>query len=487
MLFNSPEFIVFFIIVTTLYFLTSGNVRWLMLLVASSIFYMYFIPYYILILAALIIVDFTAGIFIWKSTGAKRKLILTISLIANIGFLCFFKYFNFLSADVASLSNLIGWNYSPGILEIVLPIGLSFHTFQAMSYTIEVYRKKFKPEKNFIHYALYVLFYPQLVAGPIERPNNLLPQFRIKHVFNSNRVIEGLRLMGWGLFKKVIIADRLALFSNQIFGNYTSYDGVGLAIGILAFSFQIYCDFSGYTDIARGAARVMGIDLMLNFRKPYLSQSINEFWKRWHISLSSWFRDYLYIPLGGNRKGSVRTVLNILIVFFVSGMWHGANWTFGAWGLMHGLLLIGSRALTSLESKLPQLKLNSSLVTIIKVLLTFSLVSLAWVFFRATSIDEAFHIFSNLPTGWIELLSHITNYQYLDKHIILGFSKWHWIIISASLALMFFVEQNSENGDFNEFIVKTSKFFRWGIYYAILIMLLLFSAPESNQFIYFQF
>jgi len=301
-------------------------------LVSSCYFYMTFVPVYILILAFTIVVDYFAGIFIEKNTGKKRKLFLIASLIANIGVLAIFKYYNFINQNLSLLLNGLHLHNSLPYLTILLPIGLSFHTFQAMSYTIEVYRGNEKAERNFGIYSLYVMFYPQLVAGPIERPQNLLHQFRTEHKFDYQRVADGLKLMAWGLFKKVVIADKLAIIVNNVYDDPCHYHGLSFVIASIFFAFQIFCDFSGYTDIAIGAAQVMGFKLMKNFNKPYHSKSISEFWSRWHISLSTWFNDYLYIPLGGSRVKVPRWYFNLFIVFVISGLWHGANWAYIAWG-----------------------------------------------------------------------------------------------------------------------------------------------------------
>ena len=338
MLFNSFHFFFFFIIVTSLYFLFPHKFRWALLLAASCYFYMAFIPVYILILGFTIVIDYFAGIWLEKSEGKKRKYFLIASLIANIGVLAIFKYYNFLNNNLSDLLNSFGYNNSIPNLSIILPIGLSFHTFQAMSYTIEVYRGNQKAERNFGIYSLYVMFYPQLVAGPIERPQNLIHQFYEKHYFDYERVVEGLKLMLWGLFMKLVIADRLAIYVNAVYNNSAQHSGITLLVATVFFAFQIYCDFAGYSSIAIGAARVMGFNLMTNFNRPYFSTSISEFWKRWHISLSSWFKDYLYISLGGNRVSIPRWYLNLFIVFVISGLWHGANWTFIIWVRLMGFI-----------------------------------------------------------------------------------------------------------------------------------------------------
>jgi len=292
---------------------------------------MSFVPAYILILGFTIVIDYFAGILIEQSSGNKRNFYLILSIAANVGVLAVFKYYNFLNDNLTAILGDFGYQNKIPYLSILLPIGLSFHTFQAMSYTIEVYRGHQKAERHFGIYSLYVMFYPQLVAGPIERPQNILPQMHAKHEFKYENVVEGLRLMLWGFFKKIVIADRLAIYVDAVYNNADKHSGITLITATVFFAFQIYCDFSGYTDIARGAARVMGYELMLNFRRPYLAKSIKEFWSRWHISLSTWFRDYLYIPLGGNRVPIPRWYLNLMIVFMISRLWHGAALTYIIW------------------------------------------------------------------------------------------------------------------------------------------------------------
>lgn len=315
--------------------------RWVHLLFASCIFYMAFIPAYILILGFTIIIDYFAGILIENRTGKSRKYFLIMSIVANVAVLCIFKYYNFFIDNVNDLLASINIRTTPlPYLAIILPIGLSFHTFQAMSYTIEVYRGNQKAEKHFGIYALYVMYYPQLVAGPIERPQHILHQLKEPQKFEYDRVVDGLKQMAWGMFKKVVIADNLAGIVNMYYSSPESFNGFSAFLAVIFFSFQIYCDFSGYSDIAIGTSKVMGINLMKNFNQPYLANSISDFWKRWHISLSSWFRDYLYIPLGGNKVPIPRMYLNLMIVFVISGFWHGANWTFIVWGALHGLYLI---------------------------------------------------------------------------------------------------------------------------------------------------
>jgi alginate O-acetyltransferase complex protein AlgI len=325
MIFNSLEFLLFFPIVSVLYFLLPHKFRWLLLLLASCYFYMAFIPIYILILFFTIIVDYYAGILIENAEVKRKKTYLLLSIFVNIGTLMIFKYYNFFIDNINESFSLLNSSISLPVLSLILPIGLSFHTFQALSYTIEVYRGNQKAERHFGIYALYVMFYPQLVAGPIERPQNILHQFHEKKHFSSEFLMSGLRLMLWGFFKKVVIADRLSVYVNGVFDNADEYGSLNLIIAAVFFSIEIYCDFSGYSDIAIGSAKVMGFDLMTNFNRPYLSKNIKEFWSRWHISLSTWFRDYVYIPLGGNRGSKFMKYRNVFIVFVLSGFWHGCK------------------------------------------------------------------------------------------------------------------------------------------------------------------
>ena len=398
MLFNSLSFLIFFPVVTVLYFLLPHRYRWMHLLLASCIFYIAFIPIYILILFFTIIIDYAAGIWIENAEGRRRKLFLLASIAANVGVLAVFKYYNFFAGNVNELlaSMHIATHQVP-LLSIILPIGLSFHTFQAMSYTIEVYRGNQKAERHFGIYSLYVMFYPQLVAGPIERPQNLLHQFREEHHFDSQELLDGLRLMLWGLFKKLVIADRLATYVNIVYGAPEHYHFLNLIIATFLFTIEIYCDFSGYSDIAIGAARTMGFHLMTNFNRPYFSKNIQEFWKKWHISLSTWFRDYLYISLGGNRISRQRTYFNVAMVFLVSGFWHGANWTFIIWGALHAFyILVYMLSVDYFKIKLPKTILSDML----SWAFTFCLVAFAWIFFRANTIHDALVIVKHILTGY---------------------------------------------------------------------------------------
>jgi len=447
----------------------------MLLLGASCYFYMAFVPIYILILGFTIVIDYFAGILLENTEGKKRKYWLIASLIANIGVLAIFKYYNFLNTNLSELLNSFGYQNTIPNLSILLPIGLSFHTFQAMSYTIEVYRGNQKAERHFGIYSLYVMFYPQLVAGPIERPQNLIHQFHEKHYFDYDRVVEGLKLMLWGLFMKLVIADRLSLYVNAVYNNAGQHSGKSLALATVFFAFQIYCDFAGYSNIAIGAARVMGFKLMTNFNRPYFSRSINEFWKRWHISLSTWFKDYLYITLGGNRVSIPRWYLNLFIVFVISGLWHGANWTFIIWGAVNGFYLVFAIVTEKPRKRFNQLigldrlpKLHNA----IQILITFLLASFAWIFFRANNTQDAFMIVNKI------LLMGGSVYIDLDT-----------ILYSiAGIAFLVMIEFRREHDNHMGLPFKTNHWFKEQLAYTSLIILILMTGVfDGSQFIYFQF
>ncbi|MCC7073395.1 MAG: MBOAT family protein [Deltaproteobacteria bacterium] len=475
MLFNSFEFLVFFPIVTALYFAVPLRLRWVLLLVASSTFYMAFIPRYILIIYATIIVDYFAGLVIERSEGRRRRFALIASLVANIGALAVFKYCNFFIDNANAFGRALDLPVTMARWDIILPIGLSFHTFQAMSYTIEVYRGNVRAERNFAVYALYVLFYPQLVAGPIERPQNIIHQLRERHRFDPVRATEGLRLMLWGFFKKVVVADRLAHVVDVVYANPDSWPGPVLVLATVAFAFQIYADFSGYSDIAIGAARIMGIDLMTNFRQPYLARSVSEFWSRWHISLSSWFRDYLYFPLGGNRVCAWRHRFNLMATFVVSGLWHGANWTFVCWGALNGAYLIMERAMGAERGK-----------SLARLLVTFGLISFSWIFFRASSIDEAFRVISGLCRDASAVLHPAGILRALDRADL----DWYKLVVAAGgVLVILLVDQraNRAGADIAVLLGRLRALPRWGLYYGAGAAIALLGWYGEQQFIYFQF
>ena len=477
MTFNSLEFVFFFILVSTAYFILPYKHRWFLLLAASCYFYMAFVPIYIFILAFTIIIDYFAGRAIEIVQGKKRKLYLIISLVANIGVLAVFKYYNFLNENLTALLGPLHIKNPAPLLKILLPIGLSFHTFQAMSYTIEVYRGHQRAERHFGIYALYVMFYPQLVAGPIERPGNLLHQFRQRHDFDSSRVASGLSLMLWGFFKKIVIADRLALYVNLVYNDPGQHTGSTFILATIFFAFQIYCDFSAYSDIAIGAAQVMGFKLMTNFRRPYFSSSISEFWTRWHISLSTWFKDYLYVPLGGNRVSIPRWYFNLMIVFLISGLWHGANWTFIIWGALNGFYLVFASMTRKLRERISRIMGAQKFPTahrFFQIMITFILCCFAWIFFRANSISDSFHIMEKIFTARGAL--------YID-------SDPSPVIYSLlGIGILLFVEAKWEyyRGSFSfchnrHWLVKNLS------YAFLIIMMLLIGVFDGGQFIYFQF
>ncbi len=393
MLFNSLHFVLFFPLVVAAYFLLPFKYRWAFLLGASYYFYMCWKPEYVLLLLFSTLIDYYAGVQIGKSTDPRRrKFFLCLSLGTNLGTLFLFKYFNFLNASMRAAFDHFNIFYNVPMFELLLPVGISFYTFQTMSYVIDVYRGEQQAEKHLGMFALYVTFFPQLVAGPIERSTTLMPQFYERHTFEWPRALDGLKIMLWGFFKKIVIADRLAGYVNQVYNDPAGADGINLLIATYFFAFQIYCDFSGYSDIAIGAAKVLGYRLMSNFERPYLSQSIAEFWKRWHISLSTWFKDYLYIPLGGNRVAKWRWCFNLFTVFLVSGLWHGANWTFVVWGALHGFYLVFAILTGSAREKLAHalaLDRLPRLMQISRTVITFHLVLFAWIFFRANHMSDA--------------------------------------------------------------------------------------------------
>lgn len=491
MLFNSIQFLIFFPIVTILYFVIPHRFRWFLLLAASCYFYMVFKPVYILILGFTIVIDYFAGIFIEKSVGKQRKFYLIMSLVANIGVLAIFKYYNFINLNFTWL--LEGFDFKNPIpfLDIALPIGLSFHTFQAMSYTIEVYRGNQKAEYHFGIYALYVMFYPQLVAGPIERPQNVIHQFYEKHYFDYQRVTDGLKLMAWGMFKKVVIADRLAVMVDVVYKDPYQHKGLPLLVATACFSIQIFCDFSGYSDIALGSAQVMGFKLMKNFDRPYFSKTISEFWRRWHISLSSWFRDYLYFPLGGNRVSKWRREYNLFIVFLVSGIWHGASWTYVIWGAIHGFYLVFANQTEGIRDKIVDatgIKKLSTLYKIIQIITVFCLTSFAWIFFRAMKVNDAFYIIQSMFTGLGEQFQQMGNKVFIEKNVFLGQGATNFSMLIFALIVMEIVHLNQRGRSLREVLNHKPILVRWVLYYGIVLAILFLGMYDKPaQFIYFQF
>ena len=474
MLFNSIDFLLFFPIVCLLFFGLPHKYRWLLLLIASCYFYMYFVPIYILILAGTIVVDYFAGILIENNVGIRRKYYLIISLFANILVLAIFKYYNFFIENIEVLLSSMGNKSSLLYLSILLPIGLSFHTFQAMSYTIEVYRENQKAEKHFGIYALYVMFFPQLVAGPIERPQNVLPQFHEKKFFLYDNFIKGIKLIIWGFFMKVVVADRLSIYVNAVYNNVENHNGSTLILATIFFSFQIYCDFAGYSLIAIGTAKIMGFDLMTNFNRPYFARTISEFWKRWHISLSTWFRDYLYLPLGGNKVSKYRWYFNLFFVFLVSGIWHGANWTFFIWGALNGGYLVIAIVTQNYREKLnclSGLSRNKTFFTFIQILTTFILSSFAWIFFRANNVNDAMLIVKKMGTQ-------------LSPNIFIKWDVFFALFIGLTILIL---KEFKDEFLHNKFSFLKKSNYSVIFYALVLVIILLMGVFDEGQFIYFQF
>ncbi len=481
MLFNSLAFLIYFPIVCGVYFLLPHRFRWMWLLAASAFFYATFVPAYLLILVALILVDYVAGILLERYQGAKQRWCLWLTLFANIGLLFVFKYFNFFNENLSALAQALHWNYSVGALSLILPIGLSFHTFQSLSYIIEVYRGNQKAERHLGIYALYVLFFPQLVAGPIERPQNMLHQFHRKHSFDMVRIASGLRLMAWGFFQKVVIADTAAVFVNQVFGAPTSFTGRALILAIILFAFQAYGDFAGYSNIARGSAQVLGFQLMVNFDRPYSAHSIADFWRRWHISLSSWLKDYVYFPLvrAVIRPGVRWICFSLFLTFLLSGLWHGAGWTFIMMGALHGTYLVTSILTKSLRARLISfLGLNRfpNFHGTLQRIFVFVLVCFSWIFFRSNTISDAWYIVTHLH---VDLLTAKLPSTPLDPYqwaslfgAIIVLSFWEWFEVRAQQVALF---------------ISRSAIRTVALDYAMLSWMIFFGYFAKQPFIYFQF
>lgn len=476
MLFNSIEFLLFLPTIFFLYwFVFNKNLKYqnTLILVSSYLFYGWWDYRFLSLIFLSTIVDYVIGLSISnQSSKNKQKLLLWGSVLFNLSVLGFFKYYNFFVDSWVELFSSLGYEIkSIWTLNIILPVGISFYTFQTMSYTIDIYRKKLEPTKDFISFASFVSFFPQLVAGPIERASNLLPQILKKREFQYDQVIQGLKLILWGMFKKVVIADSLAPIVDDIFINYQDFGGGTLLLGAIYFSFQIYCDFSGYSDIAIGTSKLLGFELMSNFKFPYFSRNIGEFWKRWHISLSTWFRDYLYIPLGGSQEGKWKSIRNIFIIFLVSGFWHGASWTFIFWGLFHSILFLPTfmfnknRKYTS--STIAQGILLPSPKEFINLVTTFLLVTIGWVFFRSETIGDSFS-YLTLMISNIDIVTHLS-----PKIIV-------YILF---LVLVDWTQRFNERNLFSNF----PKFiFRIFVIICVFLILINFK-NESQQFIYFDF
>lgn len=484
MLFNSIEFAIFLPIVFLFYwFIVNRNLKHqnFLLLIASYIFYGWWDWRF------LSLIIFSSGIDYWVGVSlkdqqdkTKRKMLLLTSILVNIGFLGFFKYFNFFAENFVEAFTLFGKHPDIISLKIILPVGISFYTFQTLSYSIDVYRRKFTPTKDIIAFFAFISFFPQLVAGPIERATNLLPQFYKKRNFEYDKAVDGMRQILWGLFKKIVIADNCARYVNDIFSNYSDYPGSTLLIGVILFAFQIYGDFSGYSDIAIGTARLFGFKLMRNFAYPYFSRDIAEFWRRWHISLSSWFRDYVYIPLGGSRGGAWSKIRNTFIIFLVSGFWHGANWTFIAWGFINACYFLPLMLIKQNRKYLDIVaegKILPSIKEFFQMGLTFFITCIAWVFFRSESINSAFHYLGIMFSYSLFSLPGQMNLSRRPILTILGF-------IFLSIIIEWVQRDKQHALQIESF--KLPEVIKWGLYYALIIIIFIFGGTQQ-EFIYFQF
>lgn len=478
MLFNSIEFAVFLPLVFVLYwFVTQHNLKLqnLLIVVSSFIFYGWWDWRFLSLLVFSASIDYFVGIALGKEEDEKkRKLLLWISISVNLGLLGFFKYYNFFAESFADAFTFFGQKLTVSSLKIVLPVGISFYTFQALSYSIDVYRKKLEPTHDAVAYFAFISFFPQLVAGPIERATHLLPQFYSKRTFDYAKAVDGMRQILWGLFKKIVIADNCALYANRIFDNYADYSGSTLLLGAVFFAFQIYCDFSGYSDIAIGTSRLFGFDLMQNFNFPYFSRDIAEFWRRWHISLSTWFRDYLYIPLGGSQGGTWMKVRNTFIIFAISGFWHGANWTFMVWGLLNAiyflpLLLLDKNRVNT--GSIAHGKILPSIREFFQISTTFVLTTIAWIFFRAKSIGSAVGYIKGIFTA--SLLSVPKILPAATLMLLVVFILVEWLQRNKQHALQL-------TG------LKVPSILRWSAYYVIITIIIIFGG-QQQEFIYFQF
>ncbi len=483
MLFNSLDFAIFLPIVFIFYwFVTNKSLKFqnLFLVIASYIFYGWWDWRFLTLIAFSSLIDYLVGIGLLKQENrTKRKMLLLTSIIINLGLLGFFKYYNFFLDTFISAFTFFGNPIQVSSLNIVLPVGISFYTFQTLSYSIDVYKRKLQPTKDIISFFAFVSFFPQLVAGPIERASNLLPQFYKKRTFEYSKAVDGLRQILWGLFKKIVIADNCAQYANEIFNNYQAYSGYSLILGALFFTFQVYGDFSGYSDIAIGTSRLFGFNLMQNFAFPFFSRDIGEFWRRWHISLSTWFRDYLYIPLGGSRGGFLLQLRNIFAIFMISGFWHGANYTFIVWGALNAIyflpLLIINKKRTNTEID-AQGKNMPGIKEVFQMLRTFGLFAMALIIFRANNVEHAFIYFQQIISGIVQ-------------HPLALLSVWlPYKKLIALIIIFFLVEWFGREQQFaiEKLGLKWYKPIRWAMYYGIVLSIFLF-AGKQQQFVYFQF
>lgn len=490
MLFNSFIYAIFLTIVFTLHWLLPHRFRWIILLIASYYFYMSWNPELVVLIALTTLVSYGSGLLISRYRNTKRKLsklVLVLALVICFGVLFFFKYFDFFSTSVTAILRLFSLPVQEFTLKLILPVGISFYTFQTLSYVIDVYRGKVPAEPHLGYYALYVSFFPQLVAGPIERSDNLIPQLRMDRTFEYSEGTNGLKWIALGLFKKVVIADSLAVYVNTVYSNLPLYKGLSFVVATVFFAFQIYCDFSGYSDIAIGSGKLLGIKLMKNFDSPYFSQSIREFWSRWHISLSTWFRDYVYIPLGGSRKKLPRHLLNLMITFLLSGLWHGANWTFVCWGALHGFYIIIETVVRKYVfrhtgKEIPR-KTGSGVLSFLQMLLTFTLVCFAWVFFRANTLSDAFYGLSHMFDGIGSPIKYVE-----DAARMLGLDRYDLLVRLLPVALLAIYDFANRKTNALDMISEWKPIIRWPVYILVIWFVLFYPGTGGGaEFIYFQF
>lgn len=484
MLFNSTQFAIFLPVVFSLFWLIPNKYRWLLLLCASYYFYMCWNVQYVVLILFVTVVSFLSALFIeWAASERLRKYALFFSFCACLGTLFVFKYFNFFYTSAARLADCTGMNLKPISLGLLLPVGISFYTFQSLSYVVDVYRGEAAAEHHFGIYATFVSFFPQLVAGPIERTNNLLPQLKIPSRFHYSQASYGLKLMAWGYFKKLVIADNISVYVDTVFDEISSFHGFALILAAFFFTVQIYCDFSAYSDIARGTAKLLGIELMENFRTPYFSANLHEFWNRWHISLSTWFRDYIYIPLGGNRVGKLKHSFNLLITFLISGLWHGANWTFVIWGGIHGLAQIVENRRSFIKKKK-----EIRCPWILGVLFVFLFSMFTWVFFRAKTIDDALYFFRHMFDGISHPHIYISRGFSAREHVGIGADKTEFLKVMSLLFLLAVYDFASLKNDVIDWLSQQPVFIRWSIYITLTWLIILFAPRTGNaEFVYFQF
>lgn len=511
MLFNSFGYALFLPIVFALYWIVPRKFRWIILLISSYYFYASWGVEYVAVILLTTVLSYAAALYIdgrrsrAEDSGRRRtpraagsdrrrrsarpsgskKTVLVLSVVACAGILFFFKYFNFFTESVASLLGKISIPVQPVTLQLALPIGISFYIFQTISYLVDVYRGDIPAEPNFGIYAVYISFFPKVMQGPIERGEKLLPQLNAPKRFRYRQATYGMKLMAWGYFKKLVLADGLAVYANQVYNDLPSYTGFSLVLATFFFAIQLYCDFSGYTDIALGSAKILGINLTQNFRAPYFASSIKDFWGRWHISLSSWLRDYIYIPLGGNRVGPIRHALNVLITFLVSGLWHGASWNYVLWGGIHGVLQVieGLFPWNQKKSPFQTNRQLHSLISIVTVPVTFLLVCFAWIFFRASTIQDGLYVLQNMFTG----IGNPGTYIH-DCAVQMGLGVSHLAFNCLPLVLLFFYDLASLKTDVIACISRQRFFIRWPVYILLLLIILLFSEKGvTTEFIYMQF